>query len=62
MKNLATDKIRLYEEDYPIVDGLKELFPTLIGSGMKYFELKSDSNGVLAKSDKPLKVRKLVKS
>jgi len=36
--------------DYPMADGLQPLFPTLIGKGMQYFELKSDAeNGEIAK-------------
>jgi len=47
----------LKENHYPIADGLDKMFPTLIGKGMKYFELESDdAKGVFAKSEKPLKV------
>ena len=43
--------------DYPMADGLQPLFPTLIGKGMQYFELKSDlENGSIAKSDTPKNV------
>ena len=49
----------LKEDVYPIAEGLGPLFPTLIGKGMKYFELTADPKGELLKSDKPLNVSKI---
>lgn len=47
--------IKLHTEAYPIAEGLGPLFPTLLGKGMSYFELKGDAeNGTLAKSERPL--------
>ena len=52
-----TTPISLHEGDFPIDPKLEPLFPTLMGKGMKYVELRSDEeNGKLAKSDKPLRV------
>ena len=46
--------ISMESTDYPMADGLQPLFPTLIGKGMQYFELKSDEeNGTIAKQDSP---------
>ena len=57
LANSEKTKILLKEDHYPIADGLEKMFPTLIGKGMKYFELKSDdANGSWAKSEKPMKV------
>ena len=57
LANSEKTKILLKENHYPIADGLDKMFPTLIGKGMKYFELQSDdAKGVFAKSEKPLKV------
>ena len=51
------EKVKLKEENYPIKEGLAEIFPTLLGSGgMKYFELTQDPNGQPLKSDRPLRV------
>jgi hypothetical protein len=45
----ATVPISMAARDYPMADALQPLFPTLIGQGMQYFELKSDAeNGTLA--------------
>ena len=53
----ATVPISVAARDYPMADALQPLFPTLIGRGMQYFELKSDAeNGTLAQSDTPLNV------
>lgn len=52
-----TTPISLHEGDFPIDPKLEPLFPTLMGKGMKYVELRSDEeNGKLAKSDKPLRI------
>jgi hypothetical protein len=56
LSNSDKEQITLHQEDYKIEEGLQALFPTLIGGGMKYLELKSDPAGTWAKSDKPLKV------
>lgn len=40
LANIETEKISLHEENFPINDGLKEHFGTLIQKGMKYYELK----------------------
>jgi hypothetical protein len=46
LANSENTKILLKEEQYPIAEGLDKLFPTLLGKGMKYFELKTDdANG-----------------
>ena len=52
----------LKEEVYPIAEGLGPLFPTLIGKGIKYFELTADTNGEHLKSDKPLNVSNFYKN
>lgn len=36
--------ITLKETEYPMVEGLEELFPTLINKGMKYFEIKAEDD------------------
>ena len=47
----------LKEDTYPIADGLSNLFPTLIGKGMKYYQLaQDDQNGQVQRSDTPLRV------
>jgi hypothetical protein len=42
LADVATTKVTLKEEVYPIAEALSPLFPTLIGAGMKYFELAAD--------------------
>lgn len=60
LANSEKTKILLKENHYPIAEGLDKMFPTLINKGMKYFELQSDdTNGVWAKSEKPMKVSQL---
>lgn len=44
------------------MEGLTPLFPTLIGKGMKYLELRLDDSGTVTKLDKPIKVSILVNS
>lgn len=57
LANSEKTKILLKESHYPIGEGLDKMFPTLIGKGMKYFELESDdAKGTWAKSEKPLKI------
>jgi len=56
LKESHVTAVKLHEESYPIAEGLTALFPTLLGPGMKYFELRQDHNGALAKSDRPIKV------
>jgi len=56
-KESETVPIAMTTAEYPVADALQPLFPTLIGKGMKYFELKGDpENGSLAKSESPLNV------
>ena len=40
LANIVSEKIIQHEEAFPIADGLDKLFPTLIGKGMKYFEMR----------------------
>ena len=56
LANIESEKIILIEETYPINEGLKEHFSTLIEGGMKYFELKSDPTGEIITSERPLRV------
>ena len=42
LSSCTEQKVTLKEDTYAIEDGLKPLFPTLIGNGMKYFELDFD--------------------
>jgi len=42
LSSCTEKKVTLKEDTYPIDEGLHPLFPTLIGKGMKYFELNFD--------------------
>ena len=56
LEECVDEPVILKDADYPIADGLAALFPTLIGKGMKYYELSFNDNGDPAKSDKPMNV------
>lgn len=56
LANLHSEKLVLHEEDFPIPENLTPLFPTLIGSGMKYFEFRNKADGEVIKTTKPLRV------
>jgi hypothetical protein len=56
LSSIDTQKMSLHEEQYPIAEGLDKLFPTLLGKGMKYLELKQDPSGAVVKSEKPLRL------
>jgi len=54
----GTGKVTLHDETYAIEEKLSEIFPTLIGQGLKYYEFRKDEeNGEILKSDTPLNVR-----
>jgi hypothetical protein len=59
LANIETTKLVVSEEEFPIKKELDPIFPSLLGKGMKYLELKRDDSGKILKSDKPLKVRAL---
>lgn len=53
-------KVKLEKKPYPIHDeGFKKLFPTLLSKEMPFLELNvaAGGEGVLLKSDRPLRVR-----
>lgn len=60
LANIDKSKISLVEDNFPIDEKLEPLFPTLIGGGMKYFEMKLDATGERVKSEKPLRVSLII--
>ena len=57
LADIADQRITLHEEaSQAMAAGLDAVFPTLINRGMKYYELRTDPKGALARSDTPIKV------
>lgn len=44
MAQIAESNVILHEEEFPIDEGVKRLFPTLLADGMKYFELRQQDD------------------
>jgi len=56
LASVNTAKLALHTEDYPIAEGLNALFPTLLKSGMKYFEHQVSESGEQVQCSRPLRL------
>jgi len=57
IENPIDNKVILTKKSYPIAEGLKPLFPTLLAQEMSYVEWKKDPTGMSLQGKNPLNVR-----
>jgi hypothetical protein len=48
LAKVTESNVVLHEEEYPIDDGVKAMFPTLLTHGMRYFELREQDDVIVS--------------